>query len=208
MDKWIIFDFDGTLADTLSAWVETWNFLAAKHSYKVVGPDDLARLKTLSSLAIKAELGVPWWRIWFLEREGRKKFIERMAGQKLYLKIPETLKMLKQQGFHLAILTSNSSEAVKACLENNNCAEVFDFIDAGNALFKKGRKLKKLLSTHHIPTAQAVYVGDETRDIEAARMAGIKVVSVTWGANEKEVLQKYNPDFLLDTPEQLANIKF
>lgn len=206
MDKWIIFDFDGTLANTLPAWVDTWNWLAEKYGYKKIGLEDYVRLKAKSSLTIKAELGVPWWRVWLLERAGRNKFSEQMQTQKLYSGIAETVLELKQRGFHLAILTSNAEETVRTCLKNNGCGGVFDFIYAGNALFKKGKKLKKLLISHRINSSQAIYVGDETRDIDAARQAGVKAVSVTWGLNTKGVLQSQNPDSLIDKPEQLVTI--
>jgi phosphoglycolate phosphatase len=206
MDKWIIFDFDGTLADTLQAWIRVWDFLARKHGYKIIGPEDYPRLKGMPSLAIKADLGVPWWRVWTLERAGRKKFAEQMLEQKLFPNMAGTLKELKRRGFHLAILTSNSSQSVESCLQNNGCEGIFDFIYAGNALFKKGRKLKKLLKSHNINPSQAVYVGDETRDIDAARFAGVKSAAVTWGVNSKEILQEHRPDFLADSPQKLLEI--
>jgi phosphoglycolate phosphatase len=208
MDKWIIFDFDGTLADTLQAWVETWNFLAQRYGYRHIEPADYAVLRAKSSWAIKKELGIPWWRIGTLERAGRKKFAERIATQQLYPHIPEVLKDLKGRGFHLAILTSSSAESVETCLRNNGCEGIFDFVYAGSALFKKGRKLKALLKTHGINPSQGVYVGDETRDVVAARFAKVKVVSVTWGLNTKEVLRLEHPDVLVDQPQQLLDLSF
>ena len=47
---------------------------------------------------------------------------------------------------------------------------------------------------------------DEVRDIEAARKSGIKSVAVTWGYNSKDALLKENPDFLINSPDELRNI--
>ena len=106
IDKWIIFDFDGTLADTLPVWVDTWNFLANKYGYKIIESEDYPRLKAMSSLAIKAELGIPWRRLLPLEREGRKKFAEQFASHQLYPGIAEMVKNLKQQGFSKNIVNA------------------------------------------------------------------------------------------------------
>jgi phosphoglycolate phosphatase-like HAD superfamily hydrolase len=53
---------------------------------------------------------------------------------------------------------------------------------------------------------EVVYVGDETRDIEAAKKSQIKVIAVTWGFNSKQVLAAQNPDFLIDRPEELIKV--
>ena len=50
------------------------------------------------------------------------------------------------------------------------------------------------------------YVCDEVRDIEAARKSGIKSIAVTWGYNTKGALIKENPDFLVNSPDELRNI--
>jgi len=47
------------------------------------------------------------------------------------------------------------------------------------------------------------YVGDETRDVEAARKAGVKTIAVTWGFNGEDILKKQKPDYLARRPEEL-----
>ncbi|PSB03825.1 HAD family hydrolase, partial [Merismopedia glauca] len=54
--------------------------------------------------------------------------------------------------------------------------------------------------------AKVIYVGDETRDIEAARKSKIKAIAVCWGFNFREILAKYKPDFLIDRPSQLLEV--
>ena len=48
-----------------------------------------------------------------------------------------------------------------------------------------------------------IYVADEVRDIEAARKAGVKIICVSWGYNDKSSLEKNNPDALVDNTDQL-----
>jgi phosphoglycolate phosphatase len=51
-----------------------------------------------------------------------------------------------------------------------------------------------------------IYVGDETRDIEAARKIQIQVIAVSWGFNSREVLAEQKPDFLISHPSQLIEV--
>ncbi|MFZ1324135.1 MAG: HAD hydrolase-like protein, partial [Candidatus Saccharimonadales bacterium] len=60
---------------------------------------------------------------------------------------------------------------------------------------------------HGLKRKDTVYIGDETRDIQAARMAFIRAVSVTWGFNTRRILEKQRPAYLIDTPEELLSIR-
>ena len=51
----------------------------------------------------------------------------------------------------------------------------------------------------------AVYVGDETRDIEAAKRAGFISIGVPWGYDSLRLIQKSCPDFIAETPRQLLS---
>ena len=58
----------------------------------------------------------------------------------------------------------------------------------------------------YLKNKEIVYVADETRDIEAAKKAKVRIISVTWGFNSREILKKQNPDFLVDRPEEILRI--
>jgi len=120
----------------------------------------------------------------------------------------EALKTLKEKGFSLGILTSNFQKNVELFLKKNNL-EIFDFIYSDNSpfLLGKGDKLKKLIEKNHWRQDEVVYVGDETRDVEAAKKAGVKIISVSWGFNSKKILQKQQPDFLINKPEELKELR-
>jgi phosphoglycolate phosphatase len=67
------------------------------------------------------------------------------------------------------------------------------------------RVLTQVLKKQKIDKTEAIYVGDEIRDIEAAQKVGMKIISVTWGFNAKESLQKFHPDALADTPDEFLH---
>jgi phosphoglycolate phosphatase len=109
---------------------------------------------------------------------------------------------LKKAGFRLGILTSNSKENVQSFLMNNQL-DIFDSIYSGASVFGKSKVIKTAIKKGKFSSHEVVYVGDETRDVDAARSAGVRIISVSWGFNTKEVLQKQNPDFLIDHPSEL-----
>ncbi len=107
--------------------------------------------------------------------------------------------------FQIGILTSNTQENVKQFLDKNEM-DFFDFIRTGKSVFGKSHMINKIIKQRHVSKSEAFYVCDEVRDIEAARKSGIKSIVVTWGYNTKDVLIKENPDFLVNSPDELKNI--
>ncbi|MDY6958395.1 MAG: HAD hydrolase-like protein, partial [Halobacteriota archaeon] len=82
----------------------------------------------------------------------------------------------------------------------------FDFVDTGSHVFLKHRKIKKILKRRGIPYDSAIYVGDETRDVEAAKRARIPVIAVSWGFNDGDALRRLDPDYAVDDPKELLEI--
>jgi phosphoglycolate phosphatase-like HAD superfamily hydrolase len=118
----------------------------------------------------------------------------------------EALLELKQQGHQLGIVTSNSVENVAAFLEAQEMQGVFDFIGSGLTLFGKGKIIQRIIKQHGLDPATVIYVGDETRDIEAARKIQVRAIAVSWGFNSSQVLAEQNPDFLIHCPSELVNV--
>lgn len=77
------------------------------------------------------------------------------------------------------------------------------FVYSGQNIFGKDKVINRLLKEQEINKALAVYIGDETRDVEAAQKLGMKVIAVTWGFNSKKVLQTLNPDAIVEKPQDL-----
>ena len=94
---------------------------------------------------------------------------------------------------------------IKVFLKNNGL-NFFGFIYTESNLFGKGRALNNLLIKHRLDPEETIYIGDEVRDIEAAKKAGIKIISVSWGFNSAKLLQKAKPDFLINKPKELLQL--
>lgn len=205
-DKMFIFDFDGTIADSRTTLVKIANELAEEFGYDPVTENDVIRLSNLSSRDIILQSPIPAYKIPFLLRRVKKELNQHIANLKPFVGIKEALSKLKQQGFNLGIVTSNMEDNVLEFLENNELEYYFDFVYSANTIFGKNKVINRLIKKHQLLIDQIVYVGDETRDIEAAKKSKIKVIAVAWGFNSADILAQHQPDFLIDKPHQLTEI--
>jgi len=206
IQKVIVFDFDGTIADTVDALISIANRLAIEFGYKQITPEQLAYLRNLTSREIIKYSGVSLLKIPFLLKKVKSELKNKIHEFQPIPGIQEALTELKNQGYHLGIITSNSQENVTAFLNNHNLDNLFDFIYSGVTIFGKTTIINNVLKQKQISNQAVIYVGDETRDIEASKKANIRVVAVTWGFNSPEVLSKQKPDYLIHHPSELLEV--
>ncbi|MEB3277562.1 MAG: HAD-IA family hydrolase [Lyngbya sp.] len=202
----LIFDFDGTLADTLDAIAQITNRLSVEFGYPAASPEDLAKLKDLSTWEIIRRSRISIFKLPFLLRRIRKELQKDIQYIHLFPGIQEVLEQLNHQGYSLYILTSNSRENVTQVLQKYQILHLFDRIDSASTLFGKSRYIKTILKQENLQPEQAFYIGDETRDIEAAKKAKINIIAVSWGFNSSEILSRHHPDALIDSPQQLVEV--
>ncbi|MCJ8279093.1 MAG: HAD-IA family hydrolase [Rivularia sp. ALOHA_DT_140] len=204
--KVIIFDFDGTIADTVDALVNIANSLAVEFSFAPITPEEFLLLKNLTSREIFKYSGIPLFKIPFLLKKVKRELKNKIPELKPIQGIPEALLELQENGSRLGIITSNSKGNVREFLKINNLDNFFEFVHTGVTIFGKTTIINNVLKQRQIKTQDVIYVGDETRDIEASKKAQIKICSVTWGFNSEEALSKENPDFLIHHPRELLEI--
>jgi len=204
--KVIIFDFDGTIADTVDALVSIANGLAQKFGYIPITQEELALLRNLNSREIIKYSGISILKIPFLVKKVKSELKSKIKELKPISGIKETLLVLNNNGYKLGIITSNSQENVTDFLRVNDLDNLFDFVYSGVTIFGKTTIINNVLKQKQIKPQEVIYVGDETRDIEASKKANIKVIAVTWGFNSQEVLAKQNPDFLIQEPYELLEV--
>jgi HAD superfamily hydrolase (TIGR01549 family) len=201
----IVFDFDGTIADTLSVVIRIANKFADHYGYNKIPLSDLPKLREKKPSAVLRYLGISIFKLPIVARKIRFEMNKEIVNLKTVVNLRDTLVHLKENGCTLGILTTNSRENVVEFLKKNDL-EIFDFVYSGRAVFGKSRLLKKLMKDKTIQHKDPIYVGDEIRDVEAAKKAGIKVVGVSWGYNTKTALLTSHPDHVVEKPEELASI--
>ena len=205
MTKVIIFDFDGTLADTIDILLSITNRLSAEFGFKSATKEELAQLSNLNSWQILQYSGISIFKFPLLIRRLKAELHSEVPQIQLFPGIKEVLLELKKRGFQLGIITSNSRENVLGALEKNGLQDTFTFIYSGST-FGKHKVINKWLRIENIHTEKVVYVGDEIRDIDAAKKTGIKVIAVGWGFNSSQALAAQNPNFLIERPQELIDI--
>jgi phosphoglycolate phosphatase len=201
----LIFDFDGTIADTLQAVIRIVNEHAAEYDIQPLTLADVEILRGMTGRAIARKYGIPITRIPGLVLRTQRELHRRIDDIRLFPGVRDLILTLKRAGFHLGILTSNSRENVRRFLRARGL-DVFDCIHSESNLFGKRRALGHLLKVQGWKRRSVFYVGDEIRDIEACRKARVPVIAVSWGFHRRDVLRRSEPDFIVDTPAEIVEI--
>ena len=204
--KIIFFDFDGTIADTFNTLVGITNQLAVNFGYKPLGEEELAQIKNLSSRQIIKYSGISIFKFPLLLAKIKSELRQEIYNVKAFPEIESALLELKNQVGKIVILSSNSKENILAFLETNNLQNSFDFIYTEAALFSKSKVINRILKQENIKPEESIYIGDETRDIDAAKRSRVKAIAVSWGFNSQQILAEHNPDFLVHKPKELIDI--
>lgn len=201
----VVFDFDGTIADTLETLLQIVNELADSFGYPKATPEQVEVYQKLSSRQILKQSGISYLQLPILIWKAQRLLSERMTTLQPFAEMERSLDELKAAGYQLGILTSNSQKNVELFLRTHDLSDRFDFIYSGLTVFGKERLFHQLLRQEAIDRDRLIYVGDETRDIEAAHRVGVKSIAVGWGFNAREALAKYNPDAEIDAPRELLS---
>jgi phosphoglycolate phosphatase len=201
----LLFDFDGTLADTLPWLLENaMPRLAPKYRLKILPPSEHAALRDLPLREVFRRTRVSWWKVPFLVRDVRRLMRDEMPRPPLFGGVPEMLRQLVAAGHGLGLATTNTEGNVARALGPELMALFGPVRVCGASLHGKAGRLKTALRRNGVAAGEAVLVGDELRDGAAAREAGIAFAAVGWGYNSPDALRRAAPDFFLETPAALA----
>lgn len=203
--KYVFFDFDGTLADTEEVNFVIYQKLAEKYNLRNITIDELGHIKKMSAKELMTYVEVKKRYLPFLLKRGKNLLKQDMRNIKpCKLDMFNIVLELKNMGIKAAIITTNSKTNVQIFLKEQN-ADIFDFI-ASSSMFGKESKIKRIIKKEKLNKEQVLYVGDEIRDIHAAKNAGIDIASVAWGYNTIESLKKQKPEYLIFEPSELIDI--
>lgn len=192
----IVFDFDGTLADTFDI-IKTIA-LNEYGEYDV----DIDLFKSEGAKGLLKKVNIPRWKLPGMILNVTSK-LRNNSDIKLFPGIIDMLNNLKKD-YKIGILSSNSKENIIHTLKKYNIEDMFEFVYSESSLFGKHLVLKKMCNKYNINPLEVIYVGDEDRDIIAAKKTKIKTIAVTWGFNTNEKLSRENPDYLVDSPIQIV----
>jgi phosphoglycolate phosphatase len=196
-----IFDFDGTIADTFDQVVAILNRLSGEFGYRAAAPDEIEELRGMSARDVAKRLGVRWHQIPAIVTRARNELSHAMGRIQPFAGIPEAFGALRANGIMVGMLTSNNRRNVDLFLEQHPLE--LDFVSTGSGLWSKHRRLSKLAKQYKLPRERTAYIGDEVRDIEAARALGMRAVAVAWGYTKPDLLAAQEPDALVTSVADL-----
>jgi phosphoglycolate phosphatase len=200
--KLLVFDFDGTIADTLLVAVDIVNELSAEFGFPQVSPEEFVTFKHMAPGELMKLSGLSWMQLPLLIKRVHKLFKKHFKHVPPIDGMPEVLKSLHQQGFRMGILTSNSKENVEEFLKEHGL-EYFEFVKSPKSLFGKAKALGKIRDKVQLFPGDMVMIGDEIRDLDAAKEAGIDCIGVGWGFNSEESLAKAGATLTVSQPGDL-----
>lgn len=198
-----IFDFDGTLADSFPWFLQRFNNLADRHRFRRIEEHEVEALRGKSARQMMAHLRLPAWRLPLVARDMRAWMARDIHTLRPFPQVPEMLHALADAGVELAVVTSNSHENVRRVL-GPEAAGLMAHVECGASMFGKRARFRRVLRNSGIPAAQAISIGDEIRDAEAARAAGIDFGAVAWGYTRPPSLHAQSPALFFETVDDIV----
>jgi phosphoglycolate phosphatase len=199
----LIFDFDGTLCDSLDESIIIANqflTLIRKPTLTASQVREKGMKAVLLSYKVPNSL-LPLFMLYY-----RWQASKRIVNMKIFDEIAETIKELSQN-HTLGIVTSNSVTNVESFLQKYALKDYFSFIDSELSWVSKDKKVAKIVKKHNLSRTDTYYIGDETRDIISMKRINIKMIAVTWGIEDEKLLKDAKPYALIHKPSELLSAK-
>ncbi|MBI2960820.1 MAG: HAD family hydrolase [Betaproteobacteria bacterium] len=210
--KAVMFDIDGTIVDSVGAYLEVARIAAAPHGIEVSGEHVRRSLATGSGF---------WKDVVPLDAPDREALIKSMSAHaqrewprvlrehgRTFAGLAQTLDALKRLGIALGIVSGARPEVLEL-LREDGILERFDTVILGTDVAKRKPDPEGILECLRrlaIAPEEAIYVGDTAVDIQASRAAGVRAVGVLTGAADSATLSAHWPDRLLPSHAGLTAI--
>jgi phosphoglycolate phosphatase len=201
----VVFDFDGTLADSLGPALAIYNTRIAP-ALNLRPIEDLEAARSTPLRQLLRQLGVRFWRLPKVIRAFQAAAAEHAHELKLHGGIPDMLAGLRTRGHRLGILSSNREDVIRAVLRNHDVEELFDFVVGYPKLFGKAKALRRILKLEKADRAEVLIDGDELRELDAGRNARVSTAAVAWGFHAETLLAAGAPRYLLRSPGELPDV--
>jgi phosphoglycolate phosphatase len=199
----VIFDFDGTLADSFPWFLHVFDTLAARYRFRRITEHEGAMLRGKSARQIIQHLGIPAWKLPLIARHARLLAKQDRAHIALFSGVDHMLTQLHAAGILLAVVSSNSEDTVRHVLGPENAARI-TYYDCGSSIFGKQAHFRRLLTRSGVQPAEALCIGDEIRDYEAATAVGMPFGAVAWGYTTVEALTACAPAVVFRQVEEIV----
>ena len=202
----ILFDFDGVLADTLGDLLDFAREVCTRLGFpRDPTPADLEVLDTMSFVDYGRQLKLPPQSIDAFVSQCLQMFSQRSHPPAMFEGMGQVLTEVAENNT-IAIVTGNTTPTVEGFLEANHLRACIRLIIGIEQKGSRSEKIKLALRELGQEEETAYMVGDAVSDIRAARETSIKSIAVGWGHQSSARLMMANPDYLVDTPQDLLEL--
>lgn len=199
----LIFDWDGTLADSIGRIVTTLNQAAAQVGQP---PSDEAAIKGIIGLELREAIATLYPQ---LDGATLDAFRQHYADiykaldvdpSPLFDGVRATLAALRADGYRMAVATGKARRGLDRVLAANGWQDYFDITRAADETRGKPhpRMLEEILAHCQVTPERALMIGDSAFDLQMASNAGMHAVAVGYGAMSRQALADFGPQVCLD----------
>ena len=204
MEKLFLFDFDGVIVDSLDVYERRVKLCLKKIGQPVVrSRADFLELFEDNFYEAVIRKGIDL--VEFMNASKSIPTHDDYDQMTPFTQLFPVLEELKKNNT-LVVISSNISRVINAILSRHQFNGCFREVLGADFGYSKTEKILHAIDVFRMEKDSTYYIGDTSGDIKEARLAGIKTVAVTWGWHSREMLEKVNPDYLIDAPEALLEI--
>ncbi|HEX8227658.1 MAG TPA: HAD hydrolase-like protein [Candidatus Saccharimonadales bacterium] len=200
----VILDFDGTIADSFE-YVAAFLEKHVRNTHALT-EEEKQTLRGMTMHQMARHLGSPAWKLPILFIIGRRAMGKAIYDVPIFEGIGKVIQELHNEGHTLMIVSSNNGRNVRKSLKQHHLYKYFTDLYCNAGFFGKRRALRAIMWRNRVKPADAIYIGDEARDITAAKAAEIRVIAVSWGFDKGDILASHNPTAVAHTPQDIIRI--
>ncbi len=205
MKPTLICDFDGTIANSIAQILELINQLAPRYGYRTISPELFEQVRDLPLAKACRAVKFPLYKLGQAIAVVLREYHRMIPDLEPCPGVIPVLQKLKEQGYSLALISSNHTENLQAWLDHHQVG-CFDWVEGTSGILRKHNSIRAQIRKHKLDRERVVYLGDEARDIKAARHNRVQIVSVTWGLHSEQNLRGHSPDRLVNHPQELLDV--
>jgi phosphoglycolate phosphatase len=195
MLKKVVFDFDGTLADSFTQMIGL-----IKEIRPGITENDIEIYRNEGARSFQKKIKMSMIELVRLVKKLKIEHGKIIEEARAFPEIKEMIVGLRERGIEVGILSSNNKDNIEKWLDKTGIK--VDWIVSESNLFGKNLAIGKVKSD------DMIYVGDEVRDVDACKKARVKIVAVAWGFNTKKALENAGADYVVESVIELRNLLF